>query len=219
MARTRITNVAEMEPPQPEGLSGPRAQWAGEPPAPGQPSYAALTPPSIPAAKEAPQAAARRQLRISRFSSERWRMASSLLLSLLIHGSLLSLTFGVSGLGLPGLRFPWQERRIEAPELRVVLVPAPLTPAEPAIKSFARPAQQASIEPPVAGGRAPTPRRRPRRPCGVAPSRSSRWPSQRQRSRQNETPWPLPPQQRRPCALVRPVAQCPQKSPSRQRST
>ena len=157
MARTRITNVAEMEPPQPEGLSGPRAQWAGEPPAPGQPSYAALTPPSIPAAKEPPQAAARRQPRISRLSSERWRMASSLLLSLLIHGSLLSLTFGVSGLGLPGLRFPWQERRIEAPELRVVLVPAPLTPAEPAIESFARPAQQASIEPHVAGGRAPAP--------------------------------------------------------------
>ena len=63
-------------------------------------------------------------------SSERWRMASSLLLSLLIHGSLLSLTFGGKGLGLPGLRFPWQERRIEAPALRVVLVPTHVTAAE-----------------------------------------------------------------------------------------
>ena len=95
-------------------------------------------------------------------------MASSLLLSLLIHGSLLSLTFGGQGLGLPGLAFPWQERRIEVPELRVVLVPAPLTPAEPAVKSVAGPVQQASIEPPVAGGRAPTPPASPAPPRGRA---------------------------------------------------
>ena len=101
-------------------------------------------------------------------SSERWRMASSLLLSLLIHGLLLSLTFGGQGLGLPGLGFPWQERRVEVPELRVVLVPAPITPAEPAVtpvKSVTQPTQQASIEPPVAGGRAPTP------PASPAPLR------------------------------------------------
>ena len=92
-------------------------------------------------------------------------MASSLLLSLLIHGLLLSLTFGGQGLGLPGLGFPWQERRVEVPELRVVLVPAPITPAEPAVTpvtSVTQPAQQASIEPPVARGRAPTPPASPR---------------------------------------------------------
>jgi len=84
-------------------------------------------------------------------------MASSLLLSLLIHGLLLSLTFGGLGLGLPGLSFPWQERRVEVPELRLVLVPAPVTRPVAAITSVAEPAQQASIEPPVAGGLAPTP--------------------------------------------------------------
>ena len=153
---------------QGQGLTGLRAQWAGERPAPSQRSYAALTPPSDPAAKQSPQAAARRQPLIQRMSSERWRMASSLLLSLLLHGSLLSLTFGGQGLGLPGLKFPWQERRIEVPELRVVLVPAPLTPAEPAVKSVAGPAQQASIAPPVAGGRARTPPASPAPPLGRA---------------------------------------------------
>ena len=145
------TGEHEVAAPRPEGSSGLRAQWAGERPAPSQRSYVALTPPSSPPAK--------------RMSSERWRMASSLLLSLLIHGLLLSLTFGGQGLGLPGLSFPWQERRIEVPELRVVLVPAPIAPAEPAVKSVAGPAPQASIEPPVAGGRAPTP------PASPAPLR------------------------------------------------
>ena len=165
MARMPITNVAEVAAPRPKGLSGPRAQSAGERPAPSQRSYAALTPPSNPPAKQSSQAAAPRQPRIQRMSSERWRMASSLLLSLLMHGLLLSLTFGGQGLGLPGLGFPWQERRVEVPELRVVLVPAPITPAEPAVNSVAGPAQQASIEPPVAGGRAPTP------PASPAPLR------------------------------------------------
>ena len=98
-------------------------------------------------------------------SSERWRMASSLLLSLLFHGLLLSLTFGGQGLGLPGLSFLWQERRVEVPELRVVLVPAPITPAETAVNSVAGPTQQTSIAPPVAGGRVPTP------PASPAPLR------------------------------------------------
>ena len=92
-------------------------------------------------------------------------MASSLLLSLLIHGLLLSLTFGGQGLGLPSLGFPWQERRVEVPELRLVLVPAPVTRAVTAVDSVAGPTQQASIEPPVAGGRAPTP------PASPAPLR------------------------------------------------
>jgi outer membrane biosynthesis protein TonB len=154
--------------PRPEGPSGLRAQWAGERPAPSQRSYAALTPPSSPPARQSPQTAARWQPRIQRMSSERWRMASSLLLSLLIHGTLLSLTFDGKGLGLPGLRFPWQERRIEVPELRVVLVPAPIAPADPAVKSVAGPAQQASIEPPIAGGRAAIPHASPAPPPGGA---------------------------------------------------
>ena len=90
-------------------------------------------------------------------SAERRRLALALLLSLLMHTLLLSLTFGGQALGLPGFAFPWRERRIEAPDLRVVLVPAQVTAAEPAGTSATEPPQRASIEPTVAGGPALTP--------------------------------------------------------------
>jgi len=74
--------------------------------------------------------------------AERKRPALALLLSLLVHALLLSLTLGGQGGALPGLVFPWQERRAEAPELRVLLVP----PRAAALQ----PAPQAPIDPPVA---------------------------------------------------------------------
>ena len=57
-------------------------------------------------------------------NAEGRRQTLALLLSLLIHMLLLSLTFGGAKAGLPGFGLPWQTRRIEVPELRVVLVPA-----------------------------------------------------------------------------------------------
>ena len=90
-------------------------------------------------------------------SPERRRLAFALLLSLLIHTLLLSLTFGGQGLGLPGFGFPWQERRIEVPDLHVVLMPAQVRAAEPARTAVEEPLQQASIEQPVAGRPALTP--------------------------------------------------------------
>jgi len=100
-------------------------------------------------------------------SLEHRRLTHALLLSLLIHTLLLSLTFGGQGLWLPGFGFPWQDRRIEVPDLRVVIVPAQVTAAEPAVTPVAEPLQQAWVEQPVASGpaltpsvsRAPTPRR------------------------------------------------------------
>ena len=65
-------------------------------------------------------------------SSDRRRLSLSFLLSLLLHGLLLSLTFGGAGLGLPGFGLPWQERRAEAPDLHVLLVPAPAPLVMPA---------------------------------------------------------------------------------------
>src|SRR4051794_24483780 len=62
---------------------------------------------------------------------ERRRLALALLLSLLVHILLLGLTLGGQGVGLPGLSFPWQDRRIEAPELSLVLVPPRVTATEP----------------------------------------------------------------------------------------
>ncbi len=57
---------------------------------------------------------------------DRRRLSLSFLLSLLLHAPLLSLTFGDQEQGLPGFGFPWQERRFEAPDLRVLLRPAPI---------------------------------------------------------------------------------------------
>lgn len=57
----------------------------------------------------------------------------ALVLSLLVHGLLLSLTFGGEGFGLPGLALPWQDRRAEVPDLRVVLLQPPPAPPEPAV--------------------------------------------------------------------------------------
>ncbi|MBX3604827.1 MAG: hypothetical protein KF788_06135, partial [Piscinibacter sp.] len=68
--------------------------------------------------------------RAPRPGEERRRLVRAVLLSLLAHALVLSLTFGGDHLGLPGLLVAWQERRIEAPPLRIVLVPAP-TPPEP----------------------------------------------------------------------------------------
>jgi hypothetical protein len=98
---------------------------------------------------------------------EHRRLAFALLLSLLIHALLLSLTFGGEGLGLPGFGFPWRDRRIEAPGLSVTLVPPQVTPAEPAIPSVAEPLQQAPVEQPAASRPVPTPSASPA-PHGLA---------------------------------------------------
>ena len=103
-----------------------------------------------------------------RMSPDHRRLTHALLLSLLIHALLLSLTFGGWRLWLPGFGFPGQDRRIEAPDLRVVVVPAQVTAVEPAVTPVAEPSQQAWVEQPVAGrpalttpsvSRARTPRR------------------------------------------------------------
>ena len=74
----------------------------------------------------------------------------SALLSLLLHMLLLSLTFGGQGLGLPGFGFPWQDRRIAVPDLRVAVVPAQVTPV-------VEPVLQAGVEQPVVRAPATTP--------------------------------------------------------------
>ena len=90
----------------------------------------------------------------------------ALLLSLLIHALLMSLTFEDAGLGLPGFVFHRVDRRIEAPPLRVMLAPAHAMTAEPAVKAVVEPSRQASIRPHVAAGQAakppPSPPLRPR---------------------------------------------------------
>jgi hypothetical protein len=115
--------------------------------------------------------------------TEHRRLAFALLLSLLIHALLLSLTFGSEGLGLPGFGFPWRDRRIEAPGLIVALVPPQITPAEPAMPSVAEPLQQAPVEQPAASRPVPTPSASPA-PDGLAIVPSAR-PTAEAKPRQN----------------------------------
>ena len=75
-------------------------------------------------------------------------LSFALLLSLLIHALLLSLTFAGQGWGLPGLALPWQQRRAEAPKLQVVLMPgARDPPAAHMLVTPDEPVQPASISP------------------------------------------------------------------------
>ena len=92
---------------------------------------------------------------------ERRRLAYALLLSLLLHALLLRLTFDNQGLWVPGFSFPWRVGRVEVPDLHVALVPAPVTPANPAGMPVAEPLQPAGVEQPVASGPPPTVSRAP----------------------------------------------------------
>jgi chemotaxis protein histidine kinase CheA len=90
-------------------------------------------------------------------SADHRRLTHALLLSLLIHSLLLSLTFGGQGLWLPGFNFPWRDRRIEAPDLRVAVLPRPVAAVEPAVAPVAAPLQQAWDGQPIAIGPALSP--------------------------------------------------------------
>jgi len=82
------------------------------------------------------------------------RIDRALLASLVVHALLLSLSFG-QGDGLPGLEFPWQKRRAEAAELRVVLETPPVLPVPatlPAPLPEALPEAPAAQAPPAAPG-------------------------------------------------------------------
>jgi hypothetical protein len=157
MARVQISSVPDVVAPGPGGQADPRAHWAGEYLATHECSRAAPTSPSDPGPARFPQAMGRRQRPGPRASRERRELALATLVSLLIHALLLSLTFGGEGIGLPGLSFPWRDRRGTVPDLHIVLVPARVTPADPAVKSAADPSRRASIERPVGGGPPPTP--------------------------------------------------------------
>src|SRR3954464_15311745 len=62
----------------------------------------------------------------------RVRLTVAVMLSLLFHAFLLSLQFRTPGLGLPGLQFPWNERRAQSPELNIRLTNPNSTPGSPA---------------------------------------------------------------------------------------
>ena len=82
-------------------------------------------------------------------------LSLALLLSLMVHALLLSLGFGGQGWGLPGYSFPWQQRRAEAPELRVMHMSTRARDAAPVAVPITEPWQEAAIAQPVADGSTP----------------------------------------------------------------
>lgn len=58
----------------------------------------------------------------------RVRLAGAMTFSLLVHALLLSLQFGIPGIGLPALELPWRERRAQTADLDVVLAGVVKTP-------------------------------------------------------------------------------------------
>jgi hypothetical protein len=78
------------------------------------------------------------------------RLTIALLLSLLFHALLLSLQFGIPGLGLPGLQMPWDERRALVPALTVRIVGTNRTAGAAATSTATEAALPASGEKPRA---------------------------------------------------------------------
>ena len=88
-----------------------------------------------------------------RTGPERRWLGLALLFSGLIHALLLSLVFGGQAGGLPGLGLPWQERRIEVPDLRIVLLPPPAGAVLPVATPSTEPVQSEPADaPPLANG-------------------------------------------------------------------
>ncbi len=81
------------------------------------------------------------------------RLAGAVAVSLLIHGLIISLQFGVPGIGLPALEMPWRERRAQAVDLNVVLVNPASSAAPPSVSAepVAPPPPPAPIEAPRSG--------------------------------------------------------------------
>lgn len=62
---------------------------------------------------------------------ERWRLSTAVVISAVIHAMLLSISLGGQTFGLPALKLPWQERRLGANDLQVLLLPSPVTAPAP----------------------------------------------------------------------------------------
>lgn len=59
-------------------------------------------------------------------------MSTALLVAVLLHVALLSLTFGGQAFGLPGFKLPWKQRRLGADDLQIMLRTLPALPAKEA---------------------------------------------------------------------------------------
>lgn len=81
----------------------------------------------------------------SRRVAPKHRVAYAWLFSLVVHASLLSLTFTGQGFGLLGFSALWRDRRVDASALQVFLAPKPVEPTEPV--ALATPVTDAAPKP------------------------------------------------------------------------
>ena len=136
MAHTRMTNFPEGPTPLSADSTDASVPGAGALPTPGQETRGALT--------TTWDAASKRVARPARRKSVAPPVA--LLLSLVVHGLLLSLlSVGGEDFGLPGLALPWQERRVAVPGQRSVFVPVQLAPVRPAVEPAAALTPRAAV--------------------------------------------------------------------------
>ncbi|MGB8544348.1 MAG: TonB family protein, partial [Azonexus sp.] len=82
----------------------------------------------------------------SRTNHDCRRLGLALLLSLLAHALLMSLTLGGDQPGIPGFAFPWLEHRVAVPDLRVALLPPPVANVAPSVTPDERPLPRAWSE-------------------------------------------------------------------------
>jgi hypothetical protein len=101
---------------------------------------------SAPESERPPQTSGHGQARKRRAIADIRRLTTPLLISLLFHALLLSLTFGDQAFGLPGLGSLWRERRVVASELRVELARAPVAGAQSSDAPVKVAAQRSSVE-------------------------------------------------------------------------
>ncbi|MBI3286160.1 MAG: TonB family protein [Burkholderiales bacterium] len=73
------------------------------------------------------------------------RLTAGLIVSLLLHAFVLSLQFGLPGLGLPALEAPWNKRRAQIPDISIRIANLPAAPVLGAAAPPAEPVLPASV--------------------------------------------------------------------------
>src|SRR5262245_34047572 len=157
MARMRSTHVAEVAEPKLVSLPAAPLQPVGDDAAAGERAWAGWPAlPVDPPPEPAPPTPARWAWLRDCMDREQRPLTLGLLASLVIHAVVLSLELGGQGFGLPGITLPWRDRRIDVPDIRIVLMPSParVAPAAPAPQPEP---PRASLEAPAPAGLAANP--------------------------------------------------------------
>jgi len=131
------------------------------------------------------------------FQRHRARLAIGVTLSLMVHALIVSLQFGIPGLGLPGLELPWNERRAQAPELSIRIANVRTAPSPTAVARAPEPVRTESALrfAPSGGARVTLPSQAPKSaaptPRAALPPVATPRPRPRPRSAPPRSPTPV----------------------------